>query len=183
MPERERCSFLSRWESRALHPPSWAEEKSFESSSSEGLHTTLGMCVFYNSSKDLCDCRKARQGRWENRACVLSKESIWHLIQESVPPLFLQVLHIPVSEGVFLQLVVCWFGSACRIQWGHPCTAGGGEEVQQWCWECYRGSERLVQLLWSTLSSEGWKMFFYVIGRDSLVPVTITASSNTGETI
>lgn len=144
---------------------------------------------FPSSSKDLCDTRRRLgQGRWENGACVLSRETTWHLFQvikgESVPSLFLQVLHIAISEGGFLQLFVCWsFVSACRIQWGRPCAARGGEEAQPWHWERSGVSERLVQLLWSTLSSEGWKMFFYVVAGDSIMSVTTAASSNTGETI
>lgn len=80
---------------------------------------------FSSSSKDLCKSRRAGQERWENKN---SGETAQHPFQdfkgESVSSLFLQVLHIPISEGGFLQLFVCWFFScAYRIQPGCPCLA------------------------------------------------------------
>lgn len=92
------------------------------------------------------------QGRQENGACVLSRETAQHPFEfqdfkgESVTFL-LQVLHISAGRGGFLLLFVCWaFGSACRPQWGCSSLLVVERGLSSGAGECWGVSERLAQL-------------------------------------
>lgn len=102
---------------------------------------------------------------------------------EPVLSFFLQVLHISISKGGFLQLCAGHLAVLAEFSWvifvllevERKCSSGAGE--------CSGVSEGLVQLLGSAFSSEGQKMFFCVIAGDGITLVTTIAGSSTGETI
>lgn len=192
MPKCKHYSFVSGVESWALCPPRCSLSREnlpgFNLWRPAHHHRCVLQHGLWGPQKTFVTAEQQgrEMGRWENGTCVLSREMTQHPSQDGslCHPSSYRSCTYQLMRGDFCSslgaghlAVPVEFRAVFLVLLGverKPSSGAGG---------CCGVSKGLVQLLWSAFSSEGQKVFFFVIAGDCITLITTIPSSNTGETL